>query len=129
SCRAGSRRSVPSLRQAARHPTHKRSASFSGGPMDLLAGLLSTVSYRSLACRESVGRPSTEWDDVLAKDRATSVEDSASSCSLRGDPSGLSFPLPTVRSVAYGPTSLPLARRSGRRLDCETVRPIPARYS
>ena len=37
--------------------------------MDLLAGLLSTVSCRSLACRESVGRPSTEWDDVWAKDR------------------------------------------------------------
>src|SRR2546426_6878843 len=38
--------------------------------------------------------------NVTNRDRmwATSVEDSASSCSLRGDPSGLSFPLPTVRS-------------------------------
>src|SRR3989442_10430273 len=60
-------RARPSVRLLA--PTPKRSASFSGGPADLLAAppIYSLLAFLGLS-REH--RPSsTEWDEVLAKDR------------------------------------------------------------
>src|SRR5438128_7122086 len=60
-------RTRPSVRLLA--PTPKRSASFSGGPTDLLAAppVYSLLAFLGLS-REH--RPSsTEWDEVLAKDR------------------------------------------------------------
>src|SRR3989475_1868701 len=59
-------RTRPSVRLLA--PTPKRSASFSGGPTDLLAAppVYSLLAFLGLS-REH--RPSsTEWDEVLAKD-------------------------------------------------------------
>src|SRR3989442_1685801 len=60
-------RTRPSVRLLA--PTPKRSASFSGGPTDLLAAppVYSLLAFLGLS-REH--RPSsTEWDEVLAKDK------------------------------------------------------------
>src|SRR5438093_978068 len=62
-------RARPSVRLLAA-PTPKRSAAFSGGPTDLLAAppVRSLPAFLGLS-REH--RPSsTEWDEVLAKDRA-----------------------------------------------------------
>src|SRR5207249_1270057 len=53
--------SRPSVRLLATPPTNARHRS-------VVARRTCWPAYRSLACRESIGRPSTEWDDVLAKD-------------------------------------------------------------
>src|SRR5437667_2556881 len=68
-------RTRPSVRLLA--PTPKRSASFSGGPTDLLAAppVYSLLAFLGLS-REH--RPSsTEWDEVLAKDKSPLATDSA----------------------------------------------------
>src|SRR2546428_863689 len=65
-------RARPSVRLLA--PTPKRSASFSGGPADLLAAppIYSLLAFLGLS-REH--RPSsTEWDEVLAKDKSRPVD-------------------------------------------------------
>src|SRR2546428_4622609 len=74
-------RARPSVRLLA--PTPKRSASFSGGPADLLAAppIYSLLAFLGLS-REH--RPSsTEWDDGLAKDRRFRCSGSATSAESR----------------------------------------------